>query len=108
MEGSENVKQEAVAMDKFRVALTEEEHGELEGLISKGRHAARKLIHARILLLADVCRGGASDEAIASVLLVSARTIARVRKRFVTEGFAAALDHRPQPRRLGKIKIKGD
>lgn len=109
MEGRENVKRGAVAMDKFRVTLTEEERGELEGLISKGRHAARKLIHARVLLLADTCReGGKSDEDIAGALLVSGRTIARVRRRFVTEGFAAALDHRPQPRRPAKIRIKGD
>jgi hypothetical protein len=36
------------------------------------------------------------------------RTIARVRKRFVTEGFEAALSHKPQPPRPDKIKIKGD
>jgi hypothetical protein len=108
MEGSENVKQETAAMDKFLVKLTDEERGELEGLISKGRHAARKLIHARALLLADTCQGDRNDEDIADALLVSTRTVARVRKRFVTEGFAAALDHRPQPRRPGKIKIKGD
>lgn len=95
-------------MDKYRVALTEEERGELEQLVSKGRHAARKLTHARILLLADACQEGRRDDDIAASLLVSSRTIARVRKRFVTQGFAAALDHRPQPRRPGKLKIKGD
>jgi hypothetical protein len=31
-----------------------------------------------------------------------------VRQRLVTEGLAAALDPRPQPRRPDKIKIKGD
>ena len=36
------------------------------------------------------------------------RTVSRVRKRFVTEGFLAALDHRPQPPRPDKVKIKGD
>jgi transposase len=94
-------------MDKFRVTLTKEERGELKGLLSKGRHAARKLTHARVLLLADACIG-IHDEDIAGALMVSGRTIARVRKRFVTEGLAAALDHRTQPRRPGKVKIKGD
>ena len=32
----------------------------------------------------------------------------RVRRRFVTEGLAAALHPKPQPARPGKIKIKGD
>src|SRR5436309_3328125 len=38
----------------------------------------------------------------------SSLTIARVRKRCVIEGVNAAIDHRPQPPRPDKIKIKGD
>ena len=38
----------------------------------------------------------------------SVRTIARVRKQFVTEGLDAALDPKPRPARPDKIKIKGD
>jgi Homeodomain-like domain len=41
-------------------------------------------------------------------LSTSLKTVARVRKRFVTEGIEAALDSRPWPRRPDKIKIKGD
>ena len=40
-------------MDKYRVTLTAEERAELEQLVSCGKAAARKLTHARILLLAD-------------------------------------------------------
>jgi hypothetical protein len=36
------------------------------------------------------------------------RTIARIRRRFVIEGPEAAIDHRPQPARPDKIKIKGN
>ena len=36
------------------------------------------------------------------------RTVERVRKRLVTEGLDAAIDHRPQPPRPDKIKIRGD
>jgi transposase len=78
----------------------------LERLISAGKAAARKLTHARILLHAD--RDGGSDEEIVSALGTSLRTVERVRKRFVTEGFKAAIDHKPQPPRPDKIKIKGD
>jgi hypothetical protein len=96
-------------MEKYRVTLTTEERAELERLVSAGKGAARKLAHARVLLLADVTPGqGLADEEITAALGLSLRTIERVRQRLVTEGFPAALDHRPQPARPGKIKIKGD
>jgi hypothetical protein len=61
------------------------------------------------LLLADEWRGEAYAEAeIVSALGTSPRTIERLRKRFVTEGLEAALDHRPQPPRPDKVKIKGN
>jgi transposase len=92
-------------MEKYRVSLTEEERDTLKGLLNKGKVAARKLAHARILLLADA---GHEDDPIAEALSVSSRTVGRVRKRLVTEGFLAALDPRPQPPRPDKVKIKGD
>ena len=96
-------------MEKYHVKLTTEDRVGLEHLVSTGKAAARKLCHARILLLADetvVMRR--PDEDIAEVLKTSRRTIERVRQRFVTEGLAAALHPRPQPTRPGKVKIKGD
>ena len=96
-------------MDKYRSALTVEERLELEQLVSTGKAAARKLPHARVLLLADEWLGEAYSEAeIVSALGTSPRTIERLRKRFVTEGLEAALDHRPQPPRPDKDKIKGN
>ena len=44
-------------MEKYRVTLAAEERAELEQLVSKGKAAARKLTHARILLLADDSAG---------------------------------------------------
>jgi hypothetical protein len=96
-------------MDKYRVTLTAEERVGLEHLVSTGKAAARKLIHARILLLADTSPGPIrTDDDIVTALGIGPRTVARVRQRFVTEGFLAALDHKPQPPRPDKIKIKGD
>jgi transposase len=96
-------------MDKYRITLAPEERIGLEKLVSTGKGAARKLTHARILLLADTSPGTLRiDEDIVTALGVGWRTIARVRKRFVTEGFEAALSHKPQPPRPDKIKIKGD
>ena len=94
---------------KYRVTLTAEERVQLEHTVSVGQAAARKLGHARILLLADTSQNlGHGDEDIVAALGTSLRTIERVRKRLVTEGFQAALNHRPQPPRPDKIKIKGD
>jgi hypothetical protein len=77
--------------------------------VSAGKAAARKLTHARILLLADTSPGTPrTDDDLITALGVGSRTIARVRQRFVTQGFHAALDHKPQPPRPDKIKIKGD
>ena len=96
-------------MDKYRVTLTAEERIGLERLVSAGKAAARKLTHARILLLADTAPGTPrTDDDLITALGVGSRTIARVRQRFVTQGFLAALDHKPQPPRPDKIKIKGD
>jgi transposase len=96
-------------MEKYRVTLTTEERVELERLVSRGRGAARKFCHARILLLADETPGlRRPDEDIVAALHTSRRTVERVRRRFVTEGLAAALHPKPQPARPGKIKIKGD
>ena len=92
-------------MEKYRVNLADEERAALESLLGKGKAAARRIAHARILLLADE---GHEDEGIAHALQISSRTVLRVRKRLVTEGFLAALDHRPQPPRPDKVKIKGD
>jgi DNA-binding transcriptional LysR family regulator len=77
--------------------------------VSVGKAAARRLTHTRILLLADTAGGGEyPDDDIVTALNVSLRTIGRVRQRLVTEGVHAAIDHRPQPPRPDKVKIKGD
>jgi hypothetical protein len=95
-------------MEKYRVTLTAAERAQLEHTVSVGKAAARKLTHARVLLLADTSQNlGQGDEDIVAALGTSLRTVARVRQRLVTEGFEAALNHKPQPPRPNKIKIKG-
>jgi transposase len=97
---------------KYVVTLTEEERAELQKLVSAGKAAARRLNHARILLLADAGRQGPqrTDVEIVKALNVGTRTVERVRQRFVEEGFEAALDPRPHPRVAHKItdKLQGD
>ena len=95
-------------MDKYRVTLTAEERVTLEHLVSAGKAAARKLIHARVLLLADTRGEDSRDEEIVAALGTSPRTVARVRQQFVTQGLQAAIDRKAQPPRPDKIRIQGD
>ena len=84
-------------MTKYKVTLTVEERAGLEQLVAVGKTAARKLTHARILLLADTAGEERTDQEIADALGTSLPTISRVRHRFVTEGIEAAVSPRPQP-----------
>jgi DNA-binding transcriptional LysR family regulator len=96
-------------MDKYRVTLTAEEREDLEQLVSSGKAAARKLSHARILLLADDALGDEHpDEQIVAALGTGLRTVSRVRQQLVTAGVDVAILRRRQPARPDKIKIKGD
>jgi len=96
-------------MPKYKVTLTVEERQGLEKLVSRGKAAARKLTHARVLLLADAGPLGPeeTDAAIVEMLGTSVRMVERVRQRFVEEGLEAALHRRPQPPRPDKVKIHG-
>jgi transposase len=96
-------------MKKYIVTLTEEERRMLQEMLSRGKTAARKLTHARILLKADAAPGGPDwhDDTIAEALEVGRATIERVRKQFVEEGMDAALERRP-PRRQYRRKLDGE
>jgi len=97
------------AMEKYRVTLTADERNALEKLVSVGRAAARKLTHARMLVLADTShRLEHADEEIVLALGTSLRSVERMRKRFVTAGIDTAINPKPQPPRPDKINIKGD
>ena len=89
---------------KYRVELTEEERGQLKALVSKGRAAAYRQSHARILLLSDESQvdGPMMDREIARALQVGTATVERVRRRCVEEGVEAALGRRQQLKRRPK------
>lgn len=82
--------------DKYVVRLTAEQRRDLERMARGGRHAARSLMHARILLKADADGPAWDDARIAEALECGARTVARVRKLFVLGGLDVAL-HRKKP-----------
>ncbi len=63
-------------MIKYRIVLTESEREGLKSLLSKGRHTARKLTRARVLLLSDE---GRTEEEIVTALGVGAAPVERLR-----------------------------
>lgn len=97
-------------MEKYKVTLTVEERQALDRMVSSGKAAARKLIHARILLLGDEGPGGprCTDEEIVEALNIGFSTIVRVRRRFVTESLESAIHPRSRPPRPDKVKIQGE
>ena len=94
---------------KYRVKLSAEEQEELKGLVSRGRAAAYRQTHARILLLVDEAQEGGAmkDEEIVRALKVGSATVERVRRRCVEEGLERALGRKEQLNRRRK-KLDGE
>jgi transposase len=88
---------------RYRVELSQTERAELMALVSGGKHAARKLKRAQILLAADA---GASDEVIATGVGVGGSTIYRTKRRFVIGNLEAALSEEPRPGANRKLSGK--
>lgn len=85
---------------RYRVTLTQSERHDLQTLVSTGKAAARKLVRARILLLADQTEGGPAkaDPQIVDALGCGRATVERVRQQFVEDGLDEALTPRPTTR----------
>lgn len=96
-------------MERYKVTLTKEEINELMDIINKGSHTSQKFRTAYILLNCD--EGEFADKVtnsqISRVLRVGMRTIDRTKKKFVEEGFDAALERRPTQREYER-KADGD
>jgi len=89
----DSVSARQVAVKKYVVTLSTEDREQLEVLIRTGKHSARKLLRARILLKADASEAGEAwtDSQIASGLDSSVMTVARVRQQLVEEGVDGVL-----------------
>jgi transposase len=88
---------------RYRVELSQTERSALTALLSGGKHAARKLKRAQILLAADA---GASDEEIARSIGVGGSTVYRTKRRFVLGNLEAALSEEPRPGAKRKLTGK--
>src|SRR6266481_8513947 len=78
---------------RYHVELSEAERCELTALVGSGKHYARKIKRAQILLAAD---SGLSDEDIAAAVAVGGSTVYRTKRRFVKGNLEAALNEEPR------------
>ena len=87
-------------MIRYRVKLTQEEVLELQAIINKGSHTSQTFRAAYILLNCDEgdYSSKITNEEISKVLKVGMRTIDRVKKKLIEEGFESVLDRRATSR----------
>lgn len=80
-------------MKKYKVTLIKPEREELLGVVKKGKRKAQTIRNALILLNCDEGEFGdkAKNEDVAKVLKIGDRTIDRLKKTFVEEGFEIAV-----------------
>jgi transposase len=90
---------------RYRVDLSETERCELEAMLRGGKHAARTLKRAQILLAADA---GVGDEIIATTVAVGASTVYRTKRRFVEGNLERALREEPRPGAARKLSGKDE
>src|SRR5829696_97583 len=93
---------------QYHIHLTAEQRSAAQAVLERGKAMALTVRHARILLEADaaVRRRVRSDVQVAALCGVSPRTVARVRERFATDGFAVALHGRPHPGSCPKLSTE--
>jgi hypothetical protein len=96
-------------MIRYKVTLTENERQQLEAILSKGKHSSLQFRNACILLNCDESDSGkkSANEVISQILHVNAKTVERLRQRFVEEGFEACMDRKPYPE-VKDIKTDGE
>jgi len=96
-------------MEKYIVELTSEERKELSQLVAKGKAAARKITHARVLLQSDESKDGPSwtDKQISEAFGIHTNTIHGIRQRFVEQGLKVALERKKQDHPSRKRIVDG-
>lgn len=90
---------------QYLVRLSDEERQFLEEKLRTERLSFRQVRRLRTLLLADE---GETDECIAELVDTHRSSVERTRKRFATNGLAAALGERPRSGRPPAFDGKGE
>src|SRR3990167_10491577 len=94
---------------KYIVKLTNEERFELNKILSNGNAAAKKHKIARALLRADASEEGMNytDQDISDEVEISAKTVTRIRKKFVEGGLEKVFEKKFTPR-YSRRKFDGE
>jgi transposase len=79
---------------RYRVELSQAERDQLDEMLRGGKHAARRLKRAQILLAAD---NGVTEAAIAATVGVGGSTVYRTKRRFVEGSLELALSEEARP-----------
>jgi hypothetical protein len=78
----------------YRVAISQAERNQLHEMLGGGKHSARRLKRAQILLAAD---NGKTDAVTAATVAVGEPTIYRTKRRFVEGNLELAPSEQPRP-----------
>ena len=90
---------------RYTIQLTTEEREQLNRLVRGGKHAARIVTRARILIKIDE---GWTVPQIAAALDVSEGTVYAVKRRYAAEGLDGVLHDRVQANRFRKLDDKAE
>lgn len=98
-------------MELYTIKLSKSEVEELDNVIRKGSHTSQAFRAAYILLNCDKGEFSVNTEIknseICKILKIGERTIDRVKKKFIEEGFEGVLDRRPSTQNYTR-KVDGD
>jgi hypothetical protein len=95
---------------RYKVTLTKEERQELQAISTKGKRAARTILHARALLLLDAGEHGPKwlVEKVAEAVGMTTRSLEHLKKRFVEEGISAAIERKERLTPPREIQFGGE
>ena len=95
---------------RYRVTLTKEERENLEAISTRGKRAVRTVLYARALLLLDVGEHGQNwlVANVAEALGTTPRSLEHLKKRFVEEGFSAAIERKKRVKPPREIQFGGE
>jgi transposase len=95
----------------YTIKLNQSEVEELNKVINKGSHTSQAYRAAYILLNCDKgefsLNSDIKNSEICKILRIGERTIDRVKRKFIEEGFDSVLERRPSPQNYTK-KVDGD
>ncbi len=93
---------------RYPIVLRTDQQQELHQLIRTGKATAHQQMAARVLLKADEANEEhLSNSQIAQALEMSARTVIRIKQRFVEQGLSAALTANYPKERPLRLKVDG-